>query len=578
MVGTNEIRPVLQAADALMDTRQALKASSQSGMNVKEHITQAGGMTLNGVKTLTAEQKQAKQALEKEAKSYQPTIADKAVGVAGTASGLVGVLSFFGLGAVNLLGKTIGWTGKVLKFSSIQKAGEKISAPANWLNTNDFTALGNKLKIAEPMGRVSQVVANGAAWVTEKAGAQSIVGSRMQGMAIGNAHRHFLKAKAHAEALDLGQIPAEHRPHFEVLHEAITNSGHVGDLHHYVAGHEKLKFKTPVAAAVEGAAVSTAVKSETVTMAAALKNAEAAATTMAKKGGGVDKATLKAVNRFLGATEKTTNALNNAKGWGNIAGAIRSVPGKLAKAPIAHTMMNGAFVAGSAVSMAGDALSAKTQLHMLKEMCADMMGKNIDNISTAKVLFGSVPEPVRKARGALVKQLLMKEGADAVNVVINTKQALNAKFSMAKAMVGFLGAEAVSSAADRLVADHTAEAYVGFKQAQLAAKASGQQLTGEQYTQFVGMVSPDLERRGGARSRFAQEIGKQYAQEQKSAAEIMREIESGKLLARVHGIIDETSRHAAQVIGANTRMQKPVVGQHSQKVVSEAVDHGVGRI
>ncbi len=577
MVGTE----VLRTADVVLDAKKAMDASHKAAaLSARDHISQTGGMTLNAAKGLTAEQKRARYALEIEAKQYAPTAVDKTIGFAGSISSALSIIPFFGLGALNIVGKGIGWVGKKAGVKGVETAGGKISAPAEWLNKNDFSTLGQKMGIGETAGRVSQAAADGTAKAAETLGVQRFVGNRMQGKAYGKAHRHFLDAKKHAEKIDLSALPADMRTDFEVIHEHMSGAANVGEIESHLRKTASVAAPVEVAAGAAGAKeFAEATKAAKPTLSEAIANAEKHMEAITAKGSTVSREAAKDFKKMLGSTGKMTDAIGHVGGWSNVGKSIRDVPGKLAKAPIAHTMMNGAFVAGSAVSMAADARSAQSQLRMVKEMYADMTGQSAANISIARVLLGSVPEPVARARKALVGQYFLKGAADTANIIINTKQAINHKFSIAKAMIGFLGAEAVSHVADGMVADHTAETYVAFKQAYLASKATGQPLEAAQYAEFIGMVSPELAKRGGGRSRFAQEIGTQYAEAGLDPAAIMKEIASGKLMARVHGIIEKTEQakaaepkavsHAASIRGdVAARTHRPVVGKHTHDVVA----------
>ncbi|MDX2113684.1 MAG: hypothetical protein SFW63_08150 [Alphaproteobacteria bacterium] len=572
MVSVVDPDNALKLVDAAIDARKAFAAgrSTNPMLSAKEQIEQAGGMTVSGARALKANSAQAQQAahhLEWEARRYQPTAVDTALGTTGSISGMVGLIPFIGPMVLKGIGGSItavgGWVGS----KGMQNVGGTIKKPAVLLTGGEYVSngtkvqvaegatfadIGNKLGISKPLGLASEKVADAAGWVGERV--PYSIRNRFISSAEGGAQKHFSAASRHAEGLNLGAIPEAQR-------------GAIAELHAHLLTKPNMRDAANVA--VKGAA--------TKPLAETVAGAEAAISSL--KGSAVPKDVLKNAERMVTSAGKMSDKLSHASGWSNPGAAVRSVPGKIASTNAMHGLMNGAFVAQSVVSMAGDARSAGTQMKMLKEMYADMAGVDVNKVSNSRVLLGSVPEPVARARKALAAQYLLKGAADTTNIIINTKQAINHKFSFAKIMLGFLAAEGISHVADGMVADHTAEAYVAFKQAYLASKASGQPLGAEQYAEFIGMVSPELAKRGGGHSRFAQEVGKEYAEAGVSPTDIMKEVASGKLMARVHNAMDAAEKakaaqapevsHAAQVRGdAPARAHKPVVGKHTEDIVA----------
>jgi hypothetical protein len=266
--------------------------------------------------------------------------------------------------------------------------------------------------------------------------------------------------------------------------------------------------------------------------------------------------------------------------WKDTPGAIRALPGKIGSTNALHGAINGAFVLSSGISMVQDGRSAASRNRMVGEMKADMEA----------ISKGTGNSAASSARVSLVKEYALKGVADVANIAINFKQMVSHRFGMKGALIGMGIAFAAERLAEGLFADHKAEAYVSFKQLQLAAKAQGAELTAEHYAQFLAQASDDLAKRGGASSRFTQEVAAQYAAEGATAAQIMVEVQNGALMARVHNAIKANEQaklaepkpvaHAAQVRGqAMDRSHRKILGEQTQRVVSQdqAMTPGMGK-
>jgi hypothetical protein len=581
MVAGTELKGVVTAVDAAMDAHKAV-----SNATAANTIAQMGGMTLNGARAVKGhhdpKSRAAEHELRTELKNYEPTVVDKGLGIAGTATNVLGMVPFFGLGALNLTGKGIGWVGKKTGFGAMERAGATIRKPATYFNGDTVVEngvsrdipgatmgdIGDKLGVSKPLGRASQAVADGSAWIAEKTGLQRFIGNGRSAKHYGKAQQHFLDTKKHLETIDLAHVPDEFRPHVEQLKNTVGGATHIGDIHaHFEPGLVELSKHAESEMARQGMA---GISKAAMPLTEAIAGTEAALQAMKK--GSAPKEAISAMKGISKSAGKMGDALASSKNWANVGGFIKSVPQKLKSANAAHVMMNAGFVGVSLVSMASDTRSGTLENRMINELRDDLAKEGITHSSL-----------VSHERRALAGKYALKGAADVANIAINVAQAVNHKFSMAKAIVGFLGAEAVSHVADAFVASDVAKAYVGFKQAYLAAHAGGQKLEAEQYAEFLGAVSPELVKRGGARSAFTQKLAEYYAQHDVKAIDIMKELDDGKLMWRVHNLMEQAPAataaamqpaisHAAQVRGTADvkNRHREVMGEHTGRVVADA--------
>ena len=559
MVSAIDPNTVVRVADAAMDARNSVRAmqSANNSLSAKEQIAQTGGMTVRGARKLSdAERRAAEATLSKEMERYQPTSLDKGLGAVNGATGMFGMGALFGLPIIGGIGGAIGWVGKKTKLGLLEKTGEKIKAPHHYFKEATFADVGNKLGVGKAAGAGADAAAGATSWVAERIpGLKSLSASRAVASEAG-VYRHLRSAQAHAGQLtNISNLPES----FQQLHSHVMLAEHPGHI-------GAVEFMADAASTSQNAVATTQKVMVQKPFSELVTEAEAALAG-AKNLSGAEKS---AAKKFLNSTIKMSESAERSGMWKDIPGAIRSVPGKLATTNALHGAVNGAFVLGSGISMVQDGRGAVNRNRMIKEMKADMDA----------VRAGSGGSAAWDARKSLVKEYAMKSVADAANIYINVKQAVSHRFGMKAALIGMGVAMAAEQVAEMLFADHTAEAYIGFKQLQLAAKAQGAQLSAEHYAGFIAEVSPDLKKRGGTQSRFTQEVAKQYAEEGLSAAQIMVEIQNGKLMARVHNIIDATEKakaaepktvsHAAQVRGeAQDRSHRQVVGDHTRAIASE---------
>lgn len=239
-----------------------------------------------------------------------------------------------------------------------------------------------------------------------------------------------------------------------------------------------------------------------------------------------------------------------AQGLTDMPGAIRRMPGSIAKVPVGHVLNNGLVVGGTALSVYGTAQGLKGRMEALRDMCADLTGKNPKDISLYNLFLEKVPQPVADARNHLLREFGPRMFLEAANVVMNASWLLRGKDL---GMLSFVGLIAAGQVMDALAGESVLEYYKNFKDAQ----AQGKQVPPDYYQAFLGLASPELRARGGVHSDFAKALAAEYAGEQAGPKQIMQEVVDGKM----HERIERLQRHYVQEQQAGEKAGGPMSGK-----------------
>ena len=209
-------------------------------------------------------------------------------------------------------------------------------------------------------------------------------------------------------------------------------------------------------------------------------------------------------------------------------------------------------------------------------MSEDITGKKA---STVSILFGKSSATVREARSKLFKNLAVSEATGAVALGVNIVSTVK-NFSPISGIVAFTAPQLIGGGISTLIGESTLPVYTELSQ----AHAAGQKISAEAYAELVGKASPELKARGGSSSVFAKELGKIYAAENASPAQIMREAANGKLVQHVKTLIaaNEAAKATSMANGSHVAAlqkpaaktipseNKPVVGNHTKQLVASA--------
>lgn len=240
-----------------------------------------------------------------------------------------------------------------------------------------------------------------------------------------------------------------------------------------------------------------------------------------------------------------------------------------------HNITQGAFVVNSAAGIYGVARDSAHQLEALKQMDAELTGRDPKDISTSEVMFGSVPPAVASAR----KTLLATEAAHGISHAVS----LVANYKMLRGTAGKFLSHGLGNMATFFLPDMIARAVDGYTGPSMLpqykgmsdAFKAGEQLSPQAYGQLLMLASDELKSRGSVGEQFAMKLGEQYASEHKSPAQVMNEIHDGGMKKRIAAITQAAASakplHVDMAANrAATIAQQPVVGKHTQQVVSKA--------
>ncbi|MEQ1705597.1 MAG: hypothetical protein ABL867_06435 [Rickettsiales bacterium] len=304
------------------------------------------------------------------------------------------------------------------------------------------------------------------------------------------------------------------------------------------------------------------------------------------KGGNPERNAALAEQALKKTLDEIGNGLNKAGGVigaKNAGETVKGLRGAIGKAPVLIGVMNASFIVASAVGMVSAANNLRKNLSSLKEMSKDITGKES---STFSILFGKVPAPIKEARSKLLKNFAVSEVAGAASLGVNIVSTVK-NLPPIRGMIAFTAPQLIGGGLNAMIGESSLSIYTALSQ----AHASGQKISGEAYAALIGTASPELKKRGGADSIFAKELGKIYAEENASPAQVMRRAVNGELMKDLNALIaaNEAAKATATVAApaavatgshvaalqkpankAVTIEQKPVVGNHTAQLVANA--------
>jgi hypothetical protein len=287
----------------------------------------------------------------------------------------------------------------------------------------------------------------------------------------------------------------------------------------------------------------------------------------------------KAGKQFLTSAEDALFHTESVGMWSNVKGAVQNAPAQASKVSATHGMMNAAFIGMSALSMYGDAKTFSENLASLRQMYADMTGKDAKDVSTISLLTGKVPEPVAVARSHMIKTFGIKQALDVANIAANVALVFGRRGGGWKSIGAMMATSMASSAVDGVMGESILPVHKAFSDAYKA----GREIPAEFYASYLYAASKDLNSRGEKGQQFAMQVAHEYASEHASPAQLLQEIENGKLVERIKNIAAKADELAKQHTHAEiaddivrdtgaqlVQKERPVVGKFTNKLNQEA--------
>ncbi len=211
--------------------------------------------------------------------------------------------------------------------------------------------------------------------------------------------------------------------------------------------------------------------------------------------------------------QKASNSRTNALYFRKPGNFLKALPRALGKTPLLAAVSSVFFIGSSLVSLVGAVVNTVKDVSALKAMSKDITGKEV---SAWDVVRGNIPEEVKAAR-AIFKNTGVSASMDALSLGLNVVGAVKGNVSI---LTGFFGPQLAGMAMNTLISESALPKYKELSQ----MHASGQKITGEDYAELIGIASPALVARGGAKSAFAQELGAIYAEKGLSPAKVIQRI------------------------------------------------------
>ncbi|MEK6746873.1 MAG: hypothetical protein AABY33_07580 [Pseudomonadota bacterium] len=287
----------------------------------------------------------------------------------------------------------------------------------------------------------------------------------------------------------------------------------------------------------------------------------------------------KLLNKILYTAEKANNSRVNAGYWRKPGNLLKNLSGAIGKAKVLPGIANITFIGLSVASLVGVVGNFIKNVSALKSMSKDITGKET---STLDIIRGKVPDIVKDSRSKLLKSSVVSGATDAISLGLNVASAVKGNVSM----LGYMAPQFAGMGLNAMIGESSLSIYTALSQ----AHASGQKISGEAYAALIGTASPELKKRGGADSIFAKELGKIYAEENASPAQVMRRAVNGELMKDLNALIaaNEAAKATATVAapaavatGSHVAAlqktankadieQKPVVGNHTAQLVANA--------
>lgn len=496
---------------------------------------------------------------------------DRALGTSFKILGPLSLGAWIGPPIANGIGRLTSWTGRKTGAKTIESAGARVQGTVKYFNETSLSQVGKSTRTGGFFGAVAQPIFNGAAAVTERLTRWTGLGSNRVAAHVGRMHQHLDLARE-LKDIDLGAAHPTVRPHLREMHEIVSSAattGHIdmGRLSKAHAGfHEAIakvhETQAPQSIAGTVSKATGKIKSAIGTVVGSNSSAAAVGTLHTEETQGMEaiaKSGAAAIGKFEKAVGRAVGHHHSAEGWRNPAKAIKNLPHEMKGATLRKTAMEGSWIALSGLSLAAVARSFMKNWRDLKNMQEDISGSKP---STIRLLIGNVAGPVAKARSHLLKTFFAREAVETVGLVVNVKQVRGGHISPIALGVQFAGSQAV----DGIMGESIVPVY----QALSDLHKKGEAISVEAYAALIGQASPEIKARGGVESPFAKELAKQYAAEKASPAQIMKDIDDGSLMVRVHKIIEEhkkpqTASHAKRLEGG-AAAEREAIGKHTDQL------------
>lgn len=473
--------------------------------------------------------------------SFIGNAVDTATNVAGTAGAVAGFSPMI-VPAVSKLAGGTAWLANEFGATKIARGGERVKEGINNFADKKFSDVFRKAPFSKEIASASQnavnAIGNGVNRFTEATGLNKVA-PKYHDWRSGKHAARLQKMVSNSAALDEVKKKLPHNGYQaarEILDHAKLPVGQI----------DLAKLDAHSAAFAQGLSEATGKFSASERMA------------------------IKSVENIAKTAGKAAASHGNAASLKNMGVVVKELPKAIGSSKLLPGVANTAFIGMSALGMFNGVRDFAKNISALKEMSSAITGKKT---STLSVLLGDVPKEIAADRSKIMGNLAISEATSATSLVMSVLSAAKNRIGM----IGFLIPDLVGRGAGYLIGDSVASTYTQMKK----AHAAGQEIPVAAYAELIGNTSKDLKARGGISSPFTEEIAKQYAAEQISPSQVMKEAANGGVPRRINAIVaaNEAAKHAeaasqhSHVAALNrpkTQQTQPVLGKHTEQLVANA--------
>ena len=224
-----------------------------------------------------------------------------------------------------------------------------------------------------------------------------------------------------------------------------------------------------------------------------------------------------------------------------------------------QALNDGLQIGFTALQSYGVAKGFVQNMAALKEMYADISGKDPRSISMMEILTGDVPPLVAEFRNHFLKEYGSRGAVQLAGWGLMLRDIMKAKFKSPEltqfGRIGFTAGMVpsfVGIGIDMLMGTAVTEIYSGFKK----TYESGQPIAANEYAAFILASNSDLAKRRVGH-QVAMEIGAEYANEKAAPGEILRQMNDGRFKARIEKLIAKDEAELAQKDVAKAQIPQP---------------------
>jgi len=222
------------------------------------------------------------------------------------------------------------------------------------------------------------------------------------------------------------------------------------------------------------------------------------------------------LNKVKNAVTAPANFLSKTK-------VIKSAPENMGS--LSSTIMDGSFALSSAVGAYHVALGYKEKCAALRAMCAEMMGKKIEDVPMGWVMGSNdAPKLVRDARSHIKSEHGWRGALQLGGVALNLRSLFKGGTGMVMGMINGMAPMLGSAAVDMVMGQSLVELYAPMS----AAFKAKQEIPANIYANLLLAASHDLKTHGVMGQKVAMAIANKCAEQKIDPAVMLRKIENGE--------------------------------------------------